>query len=408
MPFVQTFIRQQGVTFPNSMVPTPLCCPSRTSFLTGRYSHETGVYGNHAPHGGWPTFNQSGGESSTLATWLDSAGYETALVGKYLNDFDRSDPAYTPPGWDTFVGHLRGGYFYNYTLRTKVGGLTRDVDYGKAPQDYSTDVLAAQAVDTIESTPSDRPLFMVFTPMAPHSPTTPAPRDVGSWPWEPPTTPDVNETDMSDKPPWMQALPPVDQPSIARKTTLQHESLMAVDDAVEAIVTALGDRASNTLFVFTSDNGLMLGSHRMTGKGTPHARSAEVPLMLRWDGHLDPAVQDRRIALNIDVTATILQAARVKQQTSGSSLLRPRNRSGTVLEGLGIDSRGSPPYCAWRTRRWLFVEWSGYQGRELYDYRADPYELQNLAEDPGYRTQLLTLRRQARADCNPVPPGFTW
>jgi len=183
---------------------------------------------------------------------------------------------------------------------------------------------------------------------------------------------------------------------------------MAVDDAVAAIVSALGDRASNTLFVFTSDNGLMLGSHRLPGKSTPHARSAEVPLLLRWDGHLDPGTQDRRIALNIDVTATILQAARVKEPTSGSSLLRPGTRSGTVLEGLGMPVRGLPAYCAWRTRRWLFVEWTANKGRELYDYRADPYELDNLARDADYRPQLFSLRRQAQAACDPVPPGFTW
>ncbi len=408
MPAVQALIKQQGVTYPNAMVPSPLCTPSRTSFLTGRYSHETGIYGNKPPDGGWPTFQARGAESRTLATWLDSKGYETALVGKYLNKFADSEPGYTPPGWDTFVAHLRGGGFYDYTLRAQANGSTIDIPYGSAPDEYSTDVLAARAVDTIEGTPAERPLFLVFTPMAPHSPMTPAPRDVGTWPWEPPTTPDVNELDMSDKPPWMQALEPFDEVRLARKTTLQHESLMAVDDAVAAIVSALGDRASNTLFVFTSDNGLMLGSHRLTGKSVPHASSAEVPLLLRWDGHLDPGTQDRRIALNVDITATILRAARVRQPVSGSSLLRPRTRSGSVLEGIGLSSQGSPPYCAWRTRRWLFVEWTANKGRELYDYRTDPYELDNLALDPDYRPQMLSLRRQARAGCSPVPPGFTW
>ena len=353
MPNVQALIKQQGVTYPSAMVPSPLCGPSRTSFLTGRYSHETGIQANEPPHGGWPTFNASGAESHTLATWLDSKGYATALVGKYLNKFGQSDPGYTPPGWDTFVGHLRGGYFYDYTLRTQVDGSTSDIRYGRGPDEYSTDVLSAQAVDTIEGTPPEQPLFLVFTPMAPHRPAAPAPRDVGAWPSEPPTAPDINESDMSDKPPWMQALPPVDSALLAERTSLQHESLMAVDDAVQAIVGALGDRASNTLFVFTSDNGIMLGSHRLSGKSTPHARAAEVPLLLRWDGHLDPGTKDRRIALNIDVTATILQAARVREPTSGSSLLRPRTRSGTVLEGLGSGPGPFPAYCAWRTRRWL-------------------------------------------------------
>src|SRR2546421_746067 len=73
MPQVRHLLGLHGVTFTHAYVPNPLCCPSRTSILTGEYSHSTGVYWNAPPHGGFPSFN----DSSTLATWLSAAGYRT-------------------------------------------------------------------------------------------------------------------------------------------------------------------------------------------------------------------------------------------------------------------------------------------------------------------------------------------
>jgi N-acetylglucosamine-6-sulfatase len=407
MPNVRALLQDRGVTFAHSLIPTSSCCPSRTTMLTGRYSHDTGIYTNRAPGGGWSAFHDSGQERSTLATWLNDAGYRTALVGKYLNDFALADPGYVPPGWDRFAGLLNGGYYYNYELRVRDSSGVTDVAHGNAPGDYSTDVFASYATQFIDSTPADTPLFMMFTPLAPHAPFKPAPIDVGTVPFAYPNAPDINEKDMSDKPAWMQSAPTIDRRTITSRTARQKETLRAVDRAVGQIMTALGPRVSRTLIVFTSDNGLMLGSHRQFGKGLPHARSSEVPLIMRWDGHLFPGSTDQRLALNLDVTATILDAAGVRHPTSGLSLLRPVARDGTVLEGAaGSDPR--PAYCAWRTTRWLYVEYSGNQGRELYDYRTDPYELNNLAGLPQYRDRLQRMRDAAQAACDPKPPGFTW
>ena len=406
MPNVRALLQDRGVTFTHSLVPTSSCCPSRTTMLTGRYSHETGIYTNRAPGGGWSAFHASGQEQSTLATWLNDAGYRTALAGKYLNDFALSDPGYVPPGWDRFAGLLDGGYYYNYNLRVRDSSGVSDVTYGNEASDYSTDVLASYATQFIEATPAGTPLFMMFTPLAPHAPFTPAPIDVGTVPRVYPDAPDINEKDMSDKPAWMRSAPRITRGLITSRTARQKETLRAVDRAVGQILTALGPRAARTLFVFTSDNGLMLGSHRQFGKNLPHARSSEVPLIMRWDGHLFPGSTDQRLALNLDVTATILDAAGVRHPTSGLSLLRPVARDGTVLEGAATDWR--PAYCAWRTTRWLYVEYSGNRGRELYDYRTDPYELNNLAGRAPYRDRVQRMRTAARAACDPTPPGFTW
>src|SRR5439155_4770888 len=101
MPTVQREIVRDGVEFRNAYVVNPLCCPSRTTILTGKYSHSTGVYRNFAPFGAFDTFHDSGAESSTVATWLHDAGYTTALVGKYLNHYGAAAlGGYVPPGWD--------------------------------------------------------------------------------------------------------------------------------------------------------------------------------------------------------------------------------------------------------------------------------------------------------------------
>ena len=105
MSHVQDLLVARGRSYSAAMVPTSLCCPSRASLLTGRYSHQTGVWSNSRPTGGWWAFHEQGNEDRTLAVALHQQGYRTALVGKYFNSFANWAPAgYRPPGWDEFTG----------------------------------------------------------------------------------------------------------------------------------------------------------------------------------------------------------------------------------------------------------------------------------------------------------------
>ena len=110
MPTVRSELVAKGVRFTNGYVSNPLCCPSRTSILTGQYSHTTRVYTNHPkqPFGGFPAFH----DRSTVATWLHRAGYRTALMGKYLNGYADS---YVPPGWDRWFVTWDGGAYFDYS-----------------------------------------------------------------------------------------------------------------------------------------------------------------------------------------------------------------------------------------------------------------------------------------------------
>src|SRR4051794_2816000 len=140
-------IVDDGVSFSRCFATTPLCCPSRASILRGQYAHNHGVLRNTGENAGFAAFSAAGEEQGTLATMLDAAGYDTALVGKYLNGYSPSGPerAYIPPGWDFWAAGVDHDAYsgFNYTLNVN-GDL---VPYGDLDEDYSTDVLSGYALD---------------------------------------------------------------------------------------------------------------------------------------------------------------------------------------------------------------------------------------------------------------------
>jgi N-acetylglucosamine-6-sulfatase len=410
MPALWSLIRKKGVLFPNAMVPTSLCCPSRASILTGLYSHSTRIFSNGLPDGGWESFNSHGLEDRTIALTLQAAGYRTGFVGRYLNGGfpRRAATGYVPPGWDSFLTFTTQPAYFNY-------GLNDGSVHGGRPADYSTDVLRTHAVRFIRSTPSDEPLFLFFSTVGPHRPFTPAPRHVGAWTGRlPPYRPPSVTENVSDKPPWVSRYGRVAQWRIRRDLAFAQESLMSVDDAVRLLARALEDtgRIGNTLFVFMSDNGLLMGEHHLyTWKNVPYRLATSIPLVVRWDGRIRANSTDRRLALNVDVATTVAEAAGTPMATEGLSLLGPRKRGGFPLEG-GMWYRWDslprhPAYCGYRTRRWMYAHYEGGE-TELYSYADDPHETQNLARLLRYSGQVAAMRAKAEAACSPVPPNFDW
>jgi arylsulfatase A-like enzyme len=387
------------------MVPTALCCPSRVSLLTGLYAHHTSVYGNGdvggSLYGGWVQFHRRGLEFRTLAVALKDRGYRTGLFGKYINNFGNATPdGYQPPGWDEFTTFIyaRGAYF-GYTLSD--GSV-----HGDAAEDYSTDVLTRRAERFIRSTPDRKPVFVLLAPFAPHKPYLPAPRHAGAAADLRPDEP-LSRTWL-ERPAWtVRRTPsPEEAPAVIRRG--QVESLFAVDDAVASVLRTLRQtgRDQDTLFVFTSDNGYLWGEHGLTGKDAPYDPATRVPLVLRWDGRVPAGAVDDRLALNIDLTATISRAASAGMTTDGVDLLGERRRGGFVLEAMN-GYAGRPAYCGWRTRNRMFVQWA--DGRtDLFDYRTDPYEQHNLAGDPAMQQVEQQMRAKAEQACDPEPPGFDW
>jgi arylsulfatase A-like enzyme len=408
MSHVQRLLAGKGAWFPNAFVPTPLCCPSRASLLTGRYAHDTGVYSNKRPYGGWWVFQKNGLENRTIAVALHRAGYRTGFFGKYFNAYARWAPdGHRPPGWDEFLAFTtlrRSGGYYGYRLSD---GSVR----GQSPGDYSTDVLAAAATRFVRSAAPRRPLLLWFAPFAPHAPYKPAPRHAGSWAGRlPGSSSSAGRPATDGVPGWVRGRPAVRPEVVERIRAQQQEALAAVDEAVAGIVDALRDtgRLRNTLIVFASDNGLLLGEHSLLGKAAPYTPAIAVPLVLRWDGHLRSGHVDRRLALNLDVPATIAAAAGVRFRSDGLSLLGDAQRDGFLVEGAAGRRRGGrPAYCGWRTGSWTYTRWATGE-EELFAQLVDPGQLENLAGDPAHAEVLRRLRAEARAACVPQPPGFAW
>jgi arylsulfatase A-like enzyme len=420
LPNVQSLLVANGVTFTNGFVSNPDCCPSRASTLTGEYSHLTDVYRNDSPHGGFKTFKKSGDDNSTIATWLQGAGYRTALVGKYLNGYKFQNVSYVPPGWSRWVGWLdsgdpraKPGGYYNYAV--SVDGHA--AFYGASAADYSTDVLSQYATDFIDTTPSDQPLFLYYTPRAPHLPDIPPPRYATACADQTmPEGPSFNETDVSDKPAYGQAMPPLTPTQIADMQEQWKDdcrSLLGIDDSVGAIVNALRatGRLSNTMIVFASDNGQFFGEHRRDGKIAPYEEAIRVPIVVRYDPltGLHAATSDRMV-VNVDYAPTWAALAGVPAPgAEGMSFLplltnpEASYRTSFLQEYWG--NSAIPSYCGARTTNWKYIKYETGE-EELYDLVNDPHELQNQASNPAYAAQKTTMYTLTKRLCRPHPPGF--
>lgn len=398
MPRVQRRIASRGVVMVNAMVPTALCCPSRASLLTGDYAHTTGVWGNKAPGGGFSVFD----DRSTIATWLNAAGYRTGLFGKYLNQYEYG---YIPPGWDRWFATSNGGYERVPFTRTD-GSF-----HHTAPGVYAPYFFADKLSSFVRSTPARVPFFGYFAPFNPHKPAKPAPQDAGSAagvpPWRPPN---YDEADRSDKPPSVQVRT-FDPDMVDALYVRRQEALASIDRAIGRIMGVLrrAGRVHNTLVIVMSDNGLLLGEHGLFGKGLPYEAATRVFLTMRFDPGSWSGVRPGMVAANIDLAPTIESVTGVDFPRMDGRDLSNMIATGTPPRNfLTLESKGKGAgYCGLRSIDTLFVHYGdGFE--ELYDYTADPYEMSNVAGDPANAALVDDLRARAKRRCHPLPPGFSW
>ena len=326
--------------------------------------------------------------------WLQQVGYRTVLIGKYLNGYNGSPAGYVPPGWTTWHAFAEAnGAYYDYRLRHTDGSETTHGDGAAA---YSTDVLARIGVRTVREAPSYQPLFLMFTPYAVHGPTTPAPRHVGTATVGPFLGPSVNEADVSDKPPWVAQLPTesIDHLTQLRRNT--QETLRSVDEAIAALLDAFRQHRDldDTLVIFTSDNGSLWGEHRLRGKNMSYNVSSRVPLAMRWPGHLEPGSEDRRLALNVDVTATIAEAAGVplSSEIEGVSLLGLAGARGLPARITG-DRWPRRQWAEGREARLLRVSDAPLCLRPLFRWRGGAQRLPGRPVRAYERRAVTGLRR---------------
>jgi N-acetylglucosamine-6-sulfatase len=416
-PYVRTpnvdRLAREGARFTNAFVTTPLCSPSRASFLTGQYAHTHGIVDN----------TDRSAASHRLVTFpllLQRAGYETAFVGKWHMGNDDSPR----PGFDYWVSFKGQGQYVDPEIFE--GGRMAPVP------GYITDILNARAVEFVRR-PRQKPFVLYLAHKAVHpnirqrddgsvepiggQPFVAAERHRGLY----------SEVAIPRAPSY--GKPPTDKPALARRigdlpplgpgtvtddaTILgRQRTLAAVDDGVGALLAALQEQKqlSNTVVVFAGDNGYFYGEHGLSEeRRLAYEESSRIPLVVWFPSRIPAGSVLDALALNIDVAPTVLDLAGVARppELQGRSLL-------PVLRGEAREWRTSflieyfsdrvfprvlnMGYQAVRTDRWKLIRYTELAGMdELYDLDADPNELRNVIGDPARGGDLARLRHELEA-----------
>src|SRR5215207_7044249 len=400
---IQQVMGSNGTTFEDAYVTYSLCCPSRATLLRGQYPHNHGILGNVPPLGGEAMFRNLSLDRSTVATWLNDAGYQTKYIGKYMNGYRDLNK---PPGWDEWFV-LQGDESNN-----QVNDDGRSITLSG----HSTDVFANEATDFIwRSSANPAPFFVMVGTKAPHRPPEVAARYQNSFVDTPlPRPPNFDEPDVSDKARWLQAYPRLSQAEIDYAQTLYRErlrSMLSVEDLLKQTITTLQETGElgNTYIFFTSDNGFHLGEHRLLrGKRTSYEEDIGVPLMVRGPG-VPAGITRQQLVLNNDFAPTIANLAGVAPPgfVDGSSFVPLLSASppsswrmafleeGT-LETIDTDTP-TPTHKGVHTREHMFVEYAETAEQELYDLNADPYQLQSISRTANSEQLYSTLESRLNA-----------
>ncbi len=459
MPKTLKALANKGSSFTNSIVSSPLCCPSRAGFLSGEYPHNSGVFDNE------PGYGSLIDKSSILPSWLQAAGYRTGHVGRYLLNYEREQDTAggltSPPGLDTWFGLVGSQTLYQDAPFSDNGTA---VQTGMNVHDYSTRVINREAVEFVSTATSDpRPFYLMVSHLAPHSSNVETSGDCGKGGMPKPEAdrlgkfadeklpkpPSFDERAMGDKPHWVRTRPGLGH---TRRANLKLgwrcalATLPTVDRGVGQLVAELRRQGQldNTAIFFTSDNGYMFGEHRIfLNKVYPYEESVRVPLLARVSpkllGGRGKAPSEISAPVNqVDLTATILDLAGAQPCAGGvcrkldGRSLRPLlagrkpgwSRGRALLFQIGQNRTcGQIPaerglntfYDALRTKRYTYVELNrvdketGVCNRpeyELYDLKRDPFQLRNIAANPakgqrpsavqaGLATRLNSLKQCA-------------
>jgi len=379
MPNISRLMDTGGTQFSNYVAPYPLCGPARASLLTGQLSHNNQVFSNFRSNdGGHYRFKALSGklnQANSLGPWLHRSGYQTALVGKYLNEYGALDRTEIPPGWDRWAALLDNSTYDYFNYAVNVDGKVQfhgDRTYAEAqlnfatnaanntpksfgeviaqaqaafvPYDYfgtqdeseySMDVTGKMAANFVKNAaPRKKPFFLYYSPPGPHAEDTnhlqglrpgapdPDPRPPIRYADTYDNTPlprpaSFNEADVSDKASNLKNLPLLTDTQIEGITNNYRGrlgALRSVDDQVGKIVKKLkkSGEFGNTYFIFTSDNGYMQGDHRLrSSKFLPYENSVRVPAMMSGPGIKKNKVKTGA-AMDVDLTATVLDMADAK------------------------------------------------------------------------------------------------
>ncbi|MDA2937594.1 sulfatase-like hydrolase/transferase [Acidobacteria bacterium AH-259-A15] len=381
-------LAREGAIFLNAFVPTPVCSPSRASFLSGRYASRLGITDWIAP-----IESDAGlGLPPSTVTWpavLQQHGYATALLGKWhLGTKPKFHP--TRRGFDHFFGFLGGGNRpMDPTL--EVEGENRQLK-GPLP-----DLLVDDAIHFIESNRT-RPFALLLHFRAPHSPYAPVPKE--------------DSSPFQDLSPTVPGESGVDIAQIKRWTRDYYASIHSIDRNLGRLLSKLDELGltRKTIVLFTSDHGYMIGHHTVNSKGNAFwiaggvrgpkrpnmfEYSILVPLIIRWPGVVKEGTEIKEGVSNIDIFPSVLAMLNIPvpesielDGTDFSPLLRGQKIPwrDTIFGQYDLHNNGLAFMRMIRTPKWKLVRhYFANFLHELYNLEEDPEETKNLYRNPAYQ-----------------------
>ena len=413
-------IANEGMRFDRAFVTNSICGPSRAVVLTGKYGHLNGFVRNGN------TFN---GNQQTVSKLLQTAGYETAVIGKWHLKS-------TPIGFDYYHVLIGQGPYYNPPMKTTDGPVNHI--------GYTTEIITDQTLEYLkERRDPDKPFFLMYQHKAPHRNWQPGPEEINNYNNE--TIPEpitlfddyqgrtsaagnqamtvkehLTRYDLKLDPPknltpeqllvWNEAYDKKN--AELAKLNLKGDALIrwkyqryvkdylrcidSVDKNVGRVLDYLEESglAENTIVIYTSDQGWYLGEHGWYDKRWMYEESFRTPLMVRWPGKVKPGTVNTDMVMNLDFAQTFLEIAGADQpeDMQGASM-KP------VLEGrTPQDWRKSVYYHYYefpgahsvakhngvRTERYKLINFYENKEWELFDLKEDPNELKSVYDDPAY------------------------
>ena len=412
-PFVRTPSMQRfaesAALFENAYCNSPLCVPSRASFMTGKHLHRVQVWDNSVP---------LASDEPTWAHRMNNAGYETCLAGKMhfvgpdqMHGFTRR---IVPDIHGMGGGGLNLPIWGTATSRDMSVRLSEEPGPGEHPHmDYDDEVVSKSVTYLSEPARHEQPWVLCSSVFTPHFPFTV--RDEFYYHYHPEQAdlPNIPEGHLENLHPQSKRLrrhfttENISEEQIRKARAAYYGLVEFCDTRVGALLDALeaNGLAENTIVVYLADHGELNGEHGMWYKCSFYEQSSRIPLIIRWPGVTEAGSRFETITSLLDLVRTMLDIAEAEGEGTDGASLAPLLR-GEVEDGGGIalceyEAHGTDrPGRMVRRGQYKLNYYLG-EPVELFDLEADPGEFNDLAADPGHAEVVRELTEIVLTDWDP-------